>query len=171
MRGTIKTVTRYFLLAFLLACLTACLFAQRQKATIPYKAVAIVGKASPTLLGQLQFDILTYIDIKVAIHSKDADLVVEILDDSPNSALASSSSTGQITAYDLNDVVVFRGFDTAGREVIPQTQIYAVRNINSSAHTVLSVDIQQQQMIQEMRKELAMQVTMYLMALGYQRIQ
>ena len=133
------------------------------------KAVAITGKASPTLLGQLQFDILTYIDIKVAISPKDADLIVEVLDDAPNSSIASYGATGQISAYDLNDVVVFRAFDTSGNEVIPQTQIYAVRSINFSAHTVLSADIQQQQMMEDMRKELAMQMTMYVMALGHRR--
>jgi sporulation-control protein spo0M len=49
----------------------------------------IIGKPSPTLLGQVQFDILTYIDIKVAISTNDADLIVEILDDVLNSAIAS----------------------------------------------------------------------------------
>jgi LPS-assembly lipoprotein len=161
-----KKGCRWLLLIILVGCLTACLFAARQKAVIPYKAVAITGKVSPTLLGQLQFDILTYLDIKVAINPKDADLIVEVLDDAPNSTIASYGATGQISAYDLNDVVVFRVFNTSGKEVISQTQIYAVRNMNFSAHTVLSADIQQQQMIEEMRKELALQITIRLMALG-----
>ena len=83
-----KKVCRWLLPITVVSCLTACFFAPRQKAIIPYAAVAITGKASPTLLGQLQFDILTYIDIKVAIDSKDADLIVEVLDDAPNSTLA-----------------------------------------------------------------------------------
>ena len=120
-------------------------------------------------MGQLQFDILTYIDIKVAISPKDADLIVEILDDTPNSAIASYGATGQISAYDLNDVVVFRAFDKAGREVIAPTEIFAVRNINYSPHTVLSSDIQQAQMFEDMRKELAMQITMHIMSLGYRK--
>jgi len=165
----IKKVGFWIALFLLVTSLSACLFTARQKASIPYKAVAITGKASPTLLGQVQFDILTYIDIKVAISPKDADLIVEVLDDAPNSSIASYGATGQISAYDLNDVVVFRAFDTSGNEVIPQTQIYAVRSINFSAHTVLSADIQQQQMMEDMRKELAMQMTMYVMALGHRR--
>ena len=152
------------LLVFLLQ---GCLFNQRQKATIPYQAVAITGRTSPTLLGQLQFDILTYIDIKVAISPKDADLIVEILDDAPNSAIASYSATGQISAYDLNNVVVFRVFDKEGREIIAPTELFAVRNINFSPSTVLSSDIQQQQMFVDMRKELALQMTIRLMSLGY----
>jgi len=158
-----------FILALLV--LRGCLFKARTKALIPYQAVAVTGKASPTLLGQLQFDILTYIDIKVAIQAKDADLIVEVLDDAPNSAIASYGVTGQISAYDLNDVVVFRVFDKEGRELIPETQIFAVRSTNFSVATVLASDIQQKQMIEEMRKELAMQMTIRLMALGYRKTQ
>jgi len=156
-------------LILLSASLSACLFTARQKAFIPYKAVAIAGKPSPTLLGQVQFDILTYIDVKVAISPNDADLIVEILDDGPNSAIASYGATGQISAYDLNDVVVFRALDKDGQEVIAPTEIFAVRNMSYSPHTVLSSDIQQVKMIEDMRKELAMQITMHLMSLGYRK--
>lgn len=48
----------------------------RHKAYIPYQALAIASLLSQSLLGQLQFDILTYIDVKVAISSADADLIV-----------------------------------------------------------------------------------------------
>lgn len=149
-----------------LLCLSGCLYGMRQKAYIPYQAIAITGSPSQTLLGQLQFDILTYIEVKVAISAVDADLIVEILQDAPDSQIASITGTGQISAYGLNDVVVFRVFDKSGNEVIPQTQIYAVRDINFSPGTVLSADIQQQQFIAEIRKELAMQITIRLMALG-----
>lgn len=149
--------------------LQGCSLTKRNQVSIPYQAVAVTGKASPTLLGQLQFDILTYIDIRVAISPKDADLIVEILDDAPNSAIASYAASGQISAYDLNDVVVFRAFDKEGRELITPTEIFAVRNINYSPHTVLSSDIQQAQMVEDMRKELAMQITLRLVALGYRK--
>lgn len=149
--------------------LQGCLLTKRNQISIPYQAVAVTGKASPTLLGQLQFDILTYINIKVAISPKDADLILEVLDDAPNSAIASYGATGQISAYDLNDVVIFRVFDKEGRELIAPTEIFSVRNINYSPHTVLSSDIQQAQMIEDMRKELAMQITLRLMALGYRK--
>ena len=155
------------LLLSLAFCLSGCLFVARQKAQIPYNAVAITGKASPVLSGQLAFDILTYIDIKVAIAPKDADLILEIFHDTPSSQIASYGATGQISAYDLNDVVEFRVFDVAGNQIVPLTQVYAVRNVNFSSGTVLSADIQQNQMLEEMRKELAMQVTIYLMAIRH----
>ena len=146
--------------------LMGCLFSTRQKVQIPHSVVAITGKASPTLYGQLAFDVLTYIDVKVAIDPKDADLIVEILHDGPGSQIASYSSVGQITGYNIDDVVVFRAFDKAGNELIPETQIYGVRDTNFTAATVLSADIAQQQAITDIRKELAMQIAIRLMSIG-----
>lgn len=143
----------------------ACKLGARQKAYIPYQAIAITGAPSQYLLGQLQVDILTYIDVKVAISPKDADLIVEIIQDAPNSQIASYTGAGQISAYDINDVVVFRVYDKLGNELIPQTEIFGVRDMNFSVSNVLSADIQQQQFIADIRKELAMQITIRLMSL------
>lgn len=141
----------------------------RQKTSIPYYAVAITGVPSQNFLGQLQLDILTYIDVKVAISPVDADLIVEVLQDAPNSQIASYTGSGQISAYEMNDVVVFRVYDKQGNELIPETQIFGVRDMNFSVSNVLSADIFQQQLIADIRKELAMQVTIRLMSLGRQR--
>ena len=46
--------------------------------------------------------------------------------------------------------------------------IYGVRSINFYNSTVLAADIQRAQSITEIRKELALQITMRLMALGRQ---
>lgn len=147
--------------------LQGCLYGMRQKVAIPYQAVAITGKPSQSFSGQLAFDILTYIDIKVAIDPKDADLIIEIIHDAPSNQISSYSGAGQITGYDIDDVVVFRVFDRAGKEWIPETQIYGVRDINFSANTVLSADIAQQRAVEEIRKELALQVTIRLMSIGH----
>ncbi len=72
------------------------------------------------MLGQLQFNILTYIDVKVAIAPVDADLIVEILQDAPSSQIASIISTGQISAYGLNDVVVFGFMTSMGMSSFPR---------------------------------------------------
>lgn len=170
MRSLVRFNKRSFSLCLTL-CLTvlslqACLFTARQKAYFPYGALAITGKASQTLLGQIQFDVLTYIDVKVAIDPKDADVIVDILHDGPGTQIASSSAIGQVTGYTIDEVVVFRVYDKAGNELIPQTQIYGVRDTNFSVSTVLSADIAAGQAIADIRKELAMQITMRLMAIG-----
>ena len=158
-------------MAFLLILSTAflqsgCSLYQTKKAFVPYKAVAVTGPLSPELLYQLQFHILTFINIKVAIHPKDADLILEIIQEVPNSQILSYTGTGQISAFGLTDAVVFRAVDVTGKVVIPESEIYVARDINFSVSQVLSAEIQQQQMMTEMRKELAMQITRRLVALG-----
>jgi LPS-assembly lipoprotein len=65
--------------------LSGCGLYQTKTAFVPYKAVAVTGSLSPELLYQLQFHILTFINIKVAIYPKDADLILEIIQEVPNS--------------------------------------------------------------------------------------
>ena len=161
----------FSILAFLLILSTAflqsgCSLYQTKKAFVPYKAVAVTGPLSPELLYQLQFHILTFINIKVAIHPKDADLILEIIQEVPNSQILSYTGTGQVSAFGLTDAVVFRAVDVTGKVVIPEGEIYVARDINFSVSQVLSAEIQQQQMMTDMRKELAMQITRRLIALG-----
>jgi LPS-assembly lipoprotein len=168
----IQSVKKPFsILAVLLILSTAflqsgCSLYQTKKAFVPYKAVAVTGPLSPELLYQLQFHILTFINIKVAIQPKDADLILEIIQEVPNSQILSYTGTGQVSAFGLTDAVVFRAVDATGKVVIPESEIYVVRDINFSVSQVLSAEIQQQQMMTEMRKELAMQITRRLIALG-----
>jgi LPS-assembly lipoprotein len=145
---------------------SGCSLYQTKKAFVPYKAVAVTGHLSPELLYQLQFHILTFINIKVAIHPKDADLILEIIQEVPNSQILSYTGTGQVSAFGLTDAAVFRAVDVTGRVVIPESEIYVARDINFSVSQVLSAEIQRQQMMTDMRKELAMQITRRLIALG-----
>jgi LPS-assembly lipoprotein len=145
---------------------SGCSLYQTKKAFVPYTAVAVTGPLSPELLYQLQFHILTFINIKVAIHPKDADLILEIIQEVPNSQILSYTGTGQVSAFGLTDAVVFRAIDVTGKVIIPESEIYVARDINFSVSQVLSAEIQQQQMMTDMRKELAMQITRRLIALG-----
>ena len=152
-------------LAFV-SSLGGCGLYHTKTAFIPYKAVAVAGSLSPELLYQLQFHILTFINIKVAIHPKDADLILEIIQEVPNSQILSYTGTGQVSAFGLTNAVAIRAVDVTGKVVIPESEIYVPRDINFSVSQVLSAEIQQQQMMTDMRKELAMQITRRLIALG-----
>ncbi len=47
-----------------------------------------------------------------------------------------------------------------------ERNIYVVRDMNFTVSTVLAAEIQQQQMVQDMKAELAMQIVRQLLALG-----
>lgn len=89
----------------------------------------------------MQFHILTFINIKSAIHPKDADLILEIIQEVSNSQILSYTGTGQVSAFCLTDAVVFRVIDVTGKVVIPKGEIYVARDINFSVSTMLSAEI------------------------------
>jgi len=125
---------------------------------VPFKAIAITGNPSPPLRADLQTAILTGTDIKVAINPKDADLILEVSNDINGREILAYNSNGQISAYRLNIRVIFRAYDIAGGDVVPESEIYMTRDMDFSNTTVLATDVQQQQFLTLMRKDLAVQI-------------
>jgi len=96
--------------------------------------------------------------VKVAINPKDADLILEITNDLSGREILAYNSAGQVSAYRLNIRVGFRTYDNVGAEVIPESEIYMTRDMDFSNTTVLATDVQQQQFLSLMRKDLAIQI-------------
>ena len=138
--------------------LMACGYRLRGMVDLPYKAIAITGNPSPPMRADLQKVILTGTDAKVAINPKDADLILEITNDISGREILAYNSSGQISAYRLNIRVGFRAFDTAGGEIVPDSEIYITRDMDFSVSTVLATDVQQQQFLTSMRSDLAVQI-------------
>lgn len=138
--------------------LIACGYRLRGMVDLPFKVIAITGNPSPPLRADLQTAILTGTDAKVAINPKDADLILEITNDINGREILAYNSSGQISAYRLNIRVGFRAFDLAGAEVVPEAEIYMTRDMDFSNTTVLATDVQQQQFLSLMRRDLAIQI-------------
>ncbi len=125
---------------------------------LPFKVIAITGNPSPPLRADLQTVILTGTDAKVAINPKDADLILEITNDVNGREILAYNSNGQVSAYRLNIRVGFRAFDMSGAEVVPEAEIYITRDMDFSVSTVLASDVQIQQFLSLMRRDLAIQI-------------
>lgn len=138
--------------------LIACGYRLRGMVDLPYKVIAITGSPSPPLRADLQTAILTGTDAKVAINPKDADLTLEINNDINGREILAYNSNGQVSAYRLNIRVGFRAYDNAGADVVPEAEIYITRDIDFSVSTVLATDVQVQQFLTLMRKDLAIQI-------------
>lgn len=138
--------------------LIACGYRLRGMVDLPFKVIAITGNPSPPLRADLQTAILTGTDAKVAINPKDADLILEITNDINGREVLAYNSSGQISAYRLNIRVSFRAFDLAGAEVVPESEIYMTRDMDFSVTTVLATDVQIQQFLSLMRRDLAIQI-------------
>ena len=138
--------------------LLACGYRLRGMVDLPFKAIAITGNPSPPLRADIQTSILQGTDAKVAISPKDADLILEITNDINGREILAYNAAGQVSAYRLNIRVGFRAYDNSGAEVIPDSEIYMTRDMDFSNTTVLATDVQQQQFLSLMRKDLAVQI-------------
>jgi LPS-assembly lipoprotein len=138
--------------------LVACGYRLRGMVDLPYKVIAITGNPSPPLRADLQTSILTGTDAKVAINPKDADLILEITSDLNGREILAYNANGQVSAYRLNIRVGFRVYDNFGADVVPEAEIYMTRDMDFSVSTVLATDVQMQQFLSLMRKDLAVQI-------------
>ena len=138
--------------------LIACGYRLRGMVDLPFKVIAITGNPSPPLRADLQTAILTGTDAKVAINPKDADLILEITNDINGREILAYNSNGQVSAYRLNIRVGFRAYDLAGTEIVPEAEIYMTRDMDFTVSTVLATDVQIQQFLTLMRKDLAIQI-------------
>ncbi|MES2585481.1 MAG: LPS assembly lipoprotein LptE [Pseudomonadota bacterium] len=138
--------------------LIACGYRLRGMVDLPFKVIAITGSPSPPLRIDLQTAILTGTDAKVAINPKDADLILEITSDLNGREILAYNSNGQVSAYRLSIRVGFRAYDNAGADVVPDAEIYITRDMDFSVSTVLATDVQMQQFLSLMRRDLAVQI-------------
>jgi LPS-assembly lipoprotein len=138
--------------------LTACGYRLRGIVDLPFKVIAITGSPSPPLRTDLQTAILTGTDAKVAINPKDADLILDIISDLNGSEILAYNANGQVSAYRLNMRVGFRAYDNFGADVVSETEIYMTRDMDFSVSTVLATDVQVQQFLSLMRRDLAVQI-------------
>jgi LPS-assembly lipoprotein len=141
-----------------LSGLIACGYRMRGMVDLPFKAMAITGNPSPPLRADLQTAILTGTDAKVAINPKDADLILDVSNEINGREILAYNSNGQISAYRLTIRVIFRAYDIAGGDIVPESEIYMTRDMDFSNTTVLATDVQQQQFLTLMRKDLAVQI-------------
>ena len=141
-----------------LSGLIACGYRIRGMVDLPFKVIAITGNPSPPLRADLQTTILTGTDVKVAINPKDADLILEVTNEINGREILAYNSNGQISAYRLTIRAMFRAYDVAGGDIVPESEIYMTRDMDFSNTTVLATDVQQQQFLTLMRKDLAVQI-------------
>ena len=141
-----------------LSGLIACGYRMRGMVDLPFKVIAITGNPSPPFRADLQTAILTGTDVKVAINPKDADLILEVTNEINGREILAYNSNGQISAYRLTIRAMFRAYDVAGGDIVPESELYMTRDMDFSNTTVLATDVQQQQFLTLMRKDLAVQI-------------
>ena len=154
----LRRVVLGFIATAPLSGLIACGYRIRGMVDLPFKAIAITGNPSPPLRADLQTAILTGTDVKIAINPKDADLILDVSNEINGREILAYNSNGQISAYRLTIRATFRAYDISGGDIVPESELYMTRDMDFSNTTVLATDVQQQQFLTLMRKDLAVQI-------------
>lgn len=164
--NTIKTLTvtrtkRLFLMGIVFACVAtsaACGYRMRGAINLPYQSIHLSGTMSVELRQYLSRGIEIGTNAKLVSAAKDAELMIEVLQDINSKQILSYNSAGQITAYRLVNVVKFRAFDNKGNELISDSDVYLTRDMDFSISTILAAEMMELELITSMRQDIAAQI-------------
>jgi LPS-assembly lipoprotein len=140
-----------------MGALSACGWRLRGKVDLPYKNILVSGNLTQELRDDLDM-MLRANDIQIVKAAKDAELILEIISEQNARQVLSYNGAGQITAYRIISRVVFRAFDQNGLELIPESDIYIVRDIDFNQSNVQAFDQQVAYFLKTMRIDIVTQL-------------
>jgi len=152
---------RLLLLGFILISLavtSACGYRLRGAVNLPYQTVYISGTMSAELRQYLSRGIEVGTNAKLVNQAKDAELMIEIVQDAYSKQILSYNSAGQITAYRLINLVKFRVMDNKGNELIADSDVYLTRDMDFSISTILAAEMMELELITSMRQDISAQI-------------
>jgi LPS-assembly lipoprotein len=146
-------------LAIALVCLTlaACGFRLRGTADVPFKTVFV-----PNATGGVALDLKRSIQAgtraKVVDDPKQADAVLQFLQEARQKVILSLSGTGRVREYRLIYRVGFRVHDGKGAEYVQPTTIELSRDITFNDSDVLAKESEEQLLVRDMQTDMVQQI-------------
>ena len=137
---------------------SACGYRLRGAVNLPYQTVYISGTMSAELRQYLSRGIEVGTNAKLVDQAKDAELMIEIVQDAYSKQILSYNSAGQITAYRLINLVKFRVMDNKGNELIADSDVYLTRDMDFSISTILAAEMMELELITSMRQDISAQI-------------
>ena len=156
---TYKSWLKMAFVSFLaLAILSACGFKLRGAINLPYKYVMLNGTMSVELRQGLTRAIEVGSNVKFTTNPKDADLTINILLDQPSQQILSYNISGQITGYRLIMKVIFNASDKDGNELIPDSEVYMMRDMDFSITSPQAAELMTADLNASMRADIIAQI-------------
>ena len=147
---------RTLLFALFLA-LTGCGFQLRGTANVPFDAVYVPGATGGIAL-DLKRSIQAGTRAKVVDDAKQADAILQFLQETRQKVILSLSGTGRVREYRLLYRVGFRVHDGKGAEYVAPTTIELSRDITFNDSEVLAKESEEQLLIRDMQTDMLQQI-------------
>jgi len=149
-----------FVLALLLA---ACGFQLRGTAALPFDTLYMPSTAAGIAL-DLKRNIQSGTRTKVVDDPKQAQAVLEFVQELREKSILSLASTGRVREYQLRYRVAFRVHDGKGGEFLPMSAVQLTRDISFNDTEVLAKETEEQQLYRDMQFDMVQQIMRRLAA-------
>lgn len=156
---------RKALAAMLAASLLAgCGFHMRGNAEFAFKRLYI-GMSPSSLMGSdLRRAIRGGSDTQVVTDPKEADALLDVLQDTRTKTILSLTTAGVVREYRLTQRFTFRLRDATGAELIPPSQLVLTRDLTYNEANALAKDYEEQQLYRDMQRDIVQQLMRRLAA-------
>jgi LPS-assembly lipoprotein len=153
-------------LAMMLATglLAGCGFHMRGSSDFAFKKLYI-GIPANTLMGSdLRRAIRGGSDTVVVSDQKEADAILDVLQDTRTKTILSITTEGVVREYRLTQRFGFRLRDAAGKELIAPSQMILTRDLTYNEANALAKDYEEQQLYRDMQRDIVQQLMRRLAA-------
>ena len=148
--------------------LNACGFQLRGsngQASLPFKTVYVgVSEASP-----LGIELRRYLrasgDTDIVADPKDAQAIIEVLNESREKATLTLNTQGRVREYSLYYRLRFRVTDNKGKELLAPTEITLKRDISFNESQVIAKEKEEEMLYRDMQSDLVQQILRRMSAL------
>lgn len=147
-----------FLSVLAVSVLSACGFRMRGAINLPYKTAFINGTMSVELRQGLTRAIEVGSNVKMTKDPKEADLTINILLDQSTQQILTYNISGQITGYRLIMLVKFNAIDKDGNEIIPDSDVYMMRDMDFSISSPTAAEMLTANLNESMRSDIINQI-------------
>ncbi|MCL2296907.1 MAG: LPS assembly lipoprotein LptE [Proteobacteria bacterium] len=138
--------------------LSACGFKLRGQVAYTFQSIAINGGEAPGLTEDLCKLLDRVSGLKVMPHPKDAQVTLDLKQQTDDKAVLSLTSGGRAREYSLTKIYAFRLYDKDGNDWMLPGEIEIQRTYLYDDTQRLAREIQEQRILQEMQQDAAQQI-------------
>jgi LPS-assembly lipoprotein len=155
---TVTPRRRAFLACVAAVPLAACGYRMRGTYQVPFDTIYLGLPANSALSAELQRRIVAGTNLRVVDDPKQAQAILEVLNESRTTDVLSVNAQGQAQEFTLHQTMTFRLHDGKGREFIGPTQIAVKRDVAFDQTQALAFESQIDLLYRDMQIDLVQQL-------------
>lgn len=148
--------------------LSACGFQLRGangKGALPFKTIYLGIPESSPLGTELRRNIRASGDTLIVSDPKEADAIIEVLQETRDKATLTLNTQGRVRDYSLYYRLRFRVKDNKGKELLAPTEIVLKRDLSFNESQIIAKEKEEEMLYRDMQSDLVQQILRRLSAL------